>query len=173
MAASPNSTSFAAIIADSFTRPADTNAYAVGDLVANSTTAASVVPLAFDNASIATGICRIDGARIRKSTATTTAASFRLHLFHAAPSVATTGDNGAFGTVVSGAASYLGAIDVTIDRAFADGAAGSGIPMRGSPLNVSVPAGQIIYGLLEARGAYTPASAEVFTVTLEVFRFTT
>ena len=162
---------FCAIAGDVFTRPADTNAYTSGDLVANSTTAASVVPLEFLGCSFGGGGTRIEGARIRKTTNTTTNASFRLHLFSSAPTVATTGDNGVFGTVVTGAANYLGGFDVSTDRFFADGAAGSGTSLRGTPLNVVLPSGSTIYGLLEARGAYNPGNAEVFTVTIETYRF--
>jgi hypothetical protein len=36
-----------AVVSASFTRPADTNAYAAGDLVANSVTAGSVIPMTF------------------------------------------------------------------------------------------------------------------------------
>ena len=39
--------SFISIATASFTRPADTTAYASGDLVANSTTAGSVIPMTF------------------------------------------------------------------------------------------------------------------------------
>lgn len=47
---------------------------------------------------------------------------------------------------------------------------GVGVPTTGVESSGQCDAGsQILYGLLEARGAYTPASAEVFTVELEVY----
>lgn len=151
-----------------FTRPADTTAYASTDLVANSTTAGSVAAMSFTVARVAGGSGMIRRCRIRKSGTSVTNASFRLHLFNAAPATITNGDNGAFS--VSGVADYLGAFDVNVDRAFTDGAAGNGLPINGSEINFALTSGTAIYGLLEARGAYTPASGEVFTVSLEVLQ---
>lgn len=150
----------------SFTRPADTTAYAVADLVANSTTAGSVTALSFTVARVAGGGGTLRRARLRKSGAVLTNATFRLHLYKVSPTP-TNGDNGAWFT--DQAAEYLGAFDVTLDRAFSDGAAGNGVPVNGSEITFSLTAGQVVYGLTEARAAYTPASAEVFTWTLEAW----
>ena len=147
----------------SFTRPADTTAYASGDLVANSTTAGSVVPMRFDLGVIANG-GMVRRVRIAKSNTSITSASFRLHLYAASPTPAN-GDNGAWST--DQAAFYMGSFDVTMDKAFTDGAVGNGVPAVGSEVNFGR---NTYYGLLEARAAYTPASAEVITVELEVIR---
>lgn len=151
-----------------FTRPSDTTAYAVGDLVANSTTAGSVVAMTIAAARTASGVVMLRRVKLHKSGTSVTNASFRLHLFRAAPGTVTNGDNGAFS--VSGVADYLGAFDVTIDRAFTDGAAGIGIPVTGGELGIKLEGGGNVYGLLEARAAYTPTSAEVFTVTLDAYQ---
>lgn len=148
-----------------FTRPADTTQYASGDLVANSTTAGSVVPLSFTAARGAGGAGMIRRVRLRKSGTGVTTANFRLHLYTSSPTAAN-GDNAAWSTTLSG---YLGSMDVTIDKAFSDGAAGEGTPNTGAEINFIATA-QVIYGLFEARGTYTPASAEVFTVSLEVIQ---
>ena len=145
--------------ATAFTRPADTTAYTSGDLVANSTTAASVVPLKF---TVNTGT-RIQRAGIVLSDATNTNASFRLHLYSSSPTCATNhGDNASWSTTASG---YIGSIDVDCTtRAFTDFVTGVGNSISGGvPLEVG---SGVIYGLLEARAAYTPTSAETFTVTL-------
>lgn len=157
-----------ALASANFTRPADTTAYASGDLVANSTTAGSVAAMQFTATRIAAGSGMIRRLRLRKSGTSVTNASFRLHLFKAAPGTITNGDNGAFST--SGVADYLGALDVTMDRAFTDGATGHGLPVTGSEINFKLASGQTIYGLLEARGAYTPASGETFTADLEILQ---
>jgi hypothetical protein len=149
-----------------FTRPNDTTAYASGDLVANSTTAGSVTAMSWTAARVAAGSFFIRRAKFRKSGTGTTNASFRLHLFVASPATITNGDNGAFS--VSGVADYLGAFDVTADRAFTDGAYGTALPIAGSEINVKLASGQTIYGLIEARAAYTPTAQEVFTVDLEI-----
>lgn len=159
---------FATLATASFTRPANTTPYDAGDLVANNTTAASVAPMTFTVARTAGGTGMIRRARIRKTGTGTTGASFRLHLYRTAPATITNGDNGAWST--SGSADYIGAIDVTIDRAFTDGTAGNGVPLSGSEINFDLPSGTTIRGLLEARGAYTPISGEVFTVDLEVLQ---
>jgi hypothetical protein len=150
-----------------FTRPADTTAYADGDAVANSTTAGSVVALTFSpylaNRTAMTGCVR--RARIHKSGTTVTSASFRLHLFTASPGVAN-GDNGAF--VPSVMTGWLGSIAVTVDEAGTAGSIGVGVPVTGAEINFAI-SGTSIYGLLEAKAAYTPGNAEVFTVTLEMY----
>ena len=158
---------------DSFTRPADTTAYSIGDLVANSTTAGSVVPLAVDIVDADGGAFLIRRARLLKSTASITNAKFRLHFFGADPSASTgvvNGDNAALRGGGLKTARWLGAIDVdmTGDSGFAysDGAAGVGVPAAGSELGEELPAGVTVYALIEALAAYTPGNAEVFTLTI-------
>ena len=153
----------------SFSRPANTADYASGDIIANSITAGSVVPLKFGDAGATTFPFspngRIVRARLRKSGATVTAASFRLHVFSAAP-VPVNGDNGALST--TGSSNYIGFIDFdgTAATIFSDGVCAVTAPAI--PLGFSLAAGTPIYGLLEARGAYAPASGETFTVALEI-----
>jgi len=155
-----------------FTRPADTTAYASGDLVANSTTAGDVAAIELRGFSVnSQGSCIIRRLKLAKSGTSITSAQFRVHLFRSDPATVTNGDNGAIS--VSGVADYLGAVDITIDRAFTDGACGFGVPIVGSEFMVRMPGansastGQSIFALVEARAAYTPASAEVFTLTAD------
>jgi hypothetical protein len=158
-------------LSDSVTRPSDTNAYASGDLIANSTVASSVVPLSF---AIGRGGLGKGGmirrVRLRKTGTSITNAQFRLHLYSASPvqtgaGGANTGDNAAWST--DGAANYVGAFDITVDKAFTDGAAGNGAPLIGSEINFTA---DTYYGLLEARAAYTPANGETFSLLLEVIQ---
>lgn len=144
----------------SFTRPADITAYASGDLVANSTTAASVVPMTFviRPENFGSTIRRV---RIRKTSNNVSGSSFRLHLYSTPTITEANGDNGAW--VTTAVANYIGSVDVTVDKAFTDGAQGAAAPTG----DISYQFGTI-YGLLEARGAYTPTSGEIFTVELEV-----
>lgn len=149
-----------------FTRPADTTQYAAGDLIANSATAASVVPLSWGlNGGGRWGTIR--AARLYKSNKTVTAASFRLHLFTASPGVPTNGDNGAI--VVASAADYIGSIAADMSSSgFAGGTTGA-FQRATAAINFCVPSltGKL-FGLIEAVGTYTPASAETFTATLEI-----
>jgi hypothetical protein len=158
-----------AVSAPTFTRPGDTTAYAAGDLVANSVTAASVVALVFN---LPPRKLRIAGCRLRKSDGTDVAnASFRLHLFSAVPTFATNGDNSAMSGNTTGAANYLMSLYIG-NMVGLDDAVGDGIPASNNlwrdilPLQWDSGAAQTIYGVLEAMAAYAPASAETFTVTL-------
>jgi hypothetical protein len=156
--------SFISIAAASFTRPADTTAYASGDLVANSTTAGSVIPMTFSIRPENRG-SMIRRARIKKTGTSIASASFRLHIYETVGITCANGDNGVWST--NNMINYVGSIDITLDKAFTDGAQGVGAPSSGSELNYDIGS---CFGLLEARGAYTPASAEVFTVELEMVR---
>ena len=136
-------------------RPSDTTAYASGDLVANNTSAGSVVPGQF---AINPGTYDVLDAVLTTSSTSTTNAAFRLHLYDTKPTV-TNGDNGAWVTPSTG---YLGAFDITVDRAHSDGAFGRGLTLTLTPLRVTVPGIGILYYLIEARAAYTPTSAGTF-----------
>lgn len=151
----------------SFTRPANTTQYADGDLVANSATAGSVTPLKFSmNGLGRSGIVR--RARISKTTNVATAATFSLHLFDSEPTVGN-GDNGAL-AVATNLDSWLGKIAVDMSSGAEAGASAVITQVSAAvAIGVSKPvAGGVIYGLIEAGGTYTPGSAEVFTVHLEI-----
>jgi hypothetical protein len=157
----------------SFTRPSNTTAYADGDLIANSTTAASVSPLAF-LISVAYGRgLKITNVKIEKSQASSTASDFILNLYTSEPTC-TNGDNGAFLTTESG---YVGRIDTGNSTksqtgglcfVFSDGASSITTCEGDNSVAFRLGSGSYVYGLLEADGAYTPASAETFEVTLTI-----
>jgi hypothetical protein len=74
----------------SFTRPADTAVYASGDLVANSTTAGSVVPLAIPVGGFAGfAALRLTRIRLTKSGTSNTNANFTAFFYSSSPTVAT------------------------------------------------------------------------------------
>ena len=168
----PVSPGVTVIVAASSTiaRPGDTTAYASGDLVANSVTAGSVAALQFTTAArISGGTGRVMGARIQKSTASATNAAFRLHLFDTIPTFTSAGDNSAISTVVQASAKgYIGYIDITAMTGFADAAWGTGAADNARGQLPFKAVAQILYGIVEARGAYTPGNAEVFTISLIV-----
>jgi hypothetical protein len=160
----------ALIAATQFARPADTTAYASGDLVANSTTAGSVAALQFATAArVSGGTGDVIAARITKSTNSVTNAAFRLHLFTVIPTFTSAGDNSALSTVVVAAAKgYVGYIDITAMTGFSDVAWGTGAPDSARQKLPFIAVAQILYGFLEARGAYTPGNAETFDVSIMV-----
>ena len=161
-----------AYVTDSFTRPSDTTAYADEDLVANDVDAGDVVPLEF---AIGTGNGRglsIVGARIQKSDGTDIAnATFSLYLYASEPTCAN-GDNAAFSTDT---ANFIGAIDFPIMTAYTDD--GLSVMHAGSvsggfnALRTYLRSTSTIYGLLKAQAAYSPASAEEFTVSLIIEQY--
>lgn len=153
-----------------FARPADTTAYASGDLVANSTTPGSVVPIVFANVVRQPGYSGyITRAGLRTNLALIANGSFRLHLFSAAPTV-TNGDNGAL-DVATNLAAWLGSLDITLALiGTGQGTVGVGLAgTQGIPFQSGAAAG--LWGLLEARAAYVPASGQTFTPWLDVDQF--
>lgn len=149
---------------NTITRPNDTTAYASGDLVANSTTAGSVTPFSW-NVGIFRGL-KIWRVGISKSSASVTNASYRVHIYNNSPTVAN-GDNGALSSI---RASYVGFVDVAAPAtAFSDAYFANGIFTNNSlqaPLFTYVDLDGYLYGLLEARGAYTPTAEETYAITL-------
>lgn len=165
-----------ATVTGSFARPADNAAYTSGDLIASATVAGGVAPIELVGAvRVAGEALRIERVRLRKSGATLSNAVFRVHLFRTLP-VVSVGDNAALDNGVglmalTDIAGYLGFIDVTMDRAAANGAMGVGMPATGAGVT-SEGAGAAghetsLYALIEARGAYAPANGETFTLTIE------
>ena len=154
------------LTSNTVTRPSDTTAYTSGDLVANSTTAGSVTPFTFTDAATRVGqTLDMTAVRLRKSGTSTTNANFRVHFYNDAPGTPSAGDNGAFNT--SGT-NYIGAFDVTLDRAFTNLAFGRGLPVNAATLKAKVTSSsRTLWALIEARAAYTPASGETFTIDIE------
>lgn len=155
-----------------FTRPADTTQYAVNDLVANSTTAGSVVPMywvmPFGNGK---GF-KIQEWHIYKSDgADVTGADFDLYLWHTTP-VSTAGDNAAFVTANVMAANTAGFLGILPGGQMLGGNDDAGQTYSLNASNTVYHArhdGFVkLFGLLVAQGTYTPASEEVFEVHLTV-----
>lgn len=155
-----NGSALGMVTGSTVTRPNDTTAYASGDLVANSTTAGSVTPISF---TLAAGIYDILDASLLTLSTSTTNASFRLHLYTSSPAGIANGDNGAWSTNKAG---YVGALDITVDRAMVDGAFGRGLSLTQTPLRLTSTG--TVYGLLEARAAYTPTAQGTFIASLTV-----
>lgn len=174
----------------SFTRPADTTAYASGDNMATTTTAASVVPLKFLASGAKSGSGLILGGRMAKSQANVANASFRLRLFSREPFAAGSypADNAAIVATYAALQFQIGFIDFTSWNAESAAAWSNAMPNTrnamsfnlAGPMRSNVDAqfagpigpifeSQVIYGLLEARAAYAPASnSEQFTINLDI-----
>lgn len=167
----------AIVTKSNFFRPANTTAYADNDLVANDVDAADVVPLIFSMARLHSGRGSIKRVRFWKDSATATAAIFTLHLFESDPSV-NVGDNAQLdnsGTLaVDTMRDYIGSI--TMDASTGgNSSANTDLAKQfavSNPITFDVSrvqsANRRLYGLLEAGGAYAPASGEEFEISLEV-----
>jgi hypothetical protein len=148
-----------------FTRPANTTAYASGQLVANSVTAGSVTPMSWTAARVASGNIRITRVHMTLSSKSVTNTNFRIHFFNATTGVSN-GDGATF--VPTLAADEVCEMDVTIALAGADVSTGYGASNQGVACDVVLGSNQLLYGYIEARAAYTPASGETITVVPEI-----
>lgn len=157
-----------------YARPADNTAYSIGDLIGNSGTAASVVPISFTVARAAGGSGRLTGCRAVVSCASGTIVlpAFDLLLFRPEASIpfaagSYPADNAAL--VVSAAAmlQLVGVLSFTAtgwrNQAGGATAAGTGIFQTAgivgrpyAPFNLASCGGQAVLGLLQAQNAWTP-----------------
>ena len=158
---------FQVISTASFTRPADTTAYAAQDVVADSTSAPTV--LTFPGVARANGRSGlILGARHMKSSATTAGASYRLHLYKTPPGAIN--DNAQFALLFANRASRIGFIDF----AHQGGGTGSDSTHALAP-NINLPfvcdaSLTTLRGVLVVTSAYTPVSGEQHMIELSVLQ---
>ena len=144
-----------------FTRPADTNVYAAGDAVSNSTSAPTI--LSFAGAARATGGSGlILSARHIKNN--TTAANYRLWLYR--ETAAAVNDNAAFALLWANRATRIGFIDFS----HTTGAAGSDssssiVTFANLPF---LATGTALFGQMTTTSVYTPSSAEQHFVELSI-----
>lgn len=149
------------ISAPTFTRPNNTTPYQDTDLVANNTTAGSVVPLSFRIPNGTSGVIR--SFQLIKSTTGTSGAAFTLHLYDSSPTPAN-GDNGALSTSVI--TNKIAMLAIPAMTSFSAGGA-FGL-LSGQTVHFNAGTDQYLYGLLECDGAYTPGAQETFTVSLVI-----
>jgi hypothetical protein len=157
-----------------YARPADNTAYSIGDLIGNSGTAASVVPISFTVARTVGGSGRIIGCRcvVTAASGTIVLPAFDLLLFRPEASIpfAAAGypaDNAALNVSSAAMLQLVGvlAFSATGWRNQAGGAtaAGTGIFQTAgivgrpyAPFNLASCGGQVVLGLLQAQNTWTP-----------------
>jgi hypothetical protein len=164
------STDIVATPSATFTRPANTTAYSSGQLVGNSTTAGSVTPLSFTAARVTGGNFYVRRFTMSFSShQAMTGTSFRLHLYTVTPAAITNGDGGTYAVTTANEFCEMDTSS-TIPTPGTDVSILYGVPSPGdgNECNGVATGGSIIYGLMEARGAYTPGSSETVTAKLEV-----
>jgi hypothetical protein len=152
-------------VEQSYTRPADTTTYAAGDVVANSTSAAVV--LGFANVARGAGLGgTIQSARIIFSTAPATKLDSELWLFDTSPTMQN--DNAAFAPSIGNLGALIGVIALPAAN-FKAGSGNGVIDVQNLALSFQCSsASTSLFGVLVARNAYVPASAEVLKVRLTI-----
>lgn len=154
----------------SFTRPNDTNAYASGDVVCNSTSAPAC--MTFDKVSRDTAKSAvITGAILVDSANQATKLDADLFLFHT--TLTPDADNAAFTPTDAEMLTCIGTITISGSNAKSgdatSGTGGNCITMAAPTCNIpfrTLSNDDNLYGVLVARNAYTPVADEVFTVKL-------
>ncbi|MFM9850133.1 MAG: hypothetical protein ACKVP3_23625 [Hyphomicrobiaceae bacterium] len=152
-----------------FNRPANTTQYAQNELVANSATAADVVPLSWNVDPIG-GRGKIVAVRLFTDNEAVTAAIFNLHIFREDPGVPTNGDNGAYSVASVRQLLATVALDLSSGATVSSTDKMERIALS-TPIVFQVPPeNRVLYGLLSTgtSGTYTPISGEIFEVTLEI-----
>jgi hypothetical protein len=148
------------------TRPANTTAYAVGNLIASNVTAGSVVVPSFN---IATSGGHAVIPRLRLATNATTGWSsitLQVTLFTTAPTYAN-GDGGAY-AIATGSANIIARYQVALSQ-FGDSAWGDAINITGSSPVVNPSAAAIYWDMQVVSGTPTPISGQTFTLTPEIW----
>lgn len=155
------------IVGASFTTTATTTALSDLQLLANSSTNTSVVPLTFTN------VCRVNAgtgmvrrARIKISDTGLAGRVLLLNLYQNSPTVT----NGDHATFLSSESNYIGQIPVTLGQHFNDPIEkGIGAPVTGSEINFDCASGsRNLYGLIESSGSSgTLQGSKLLTAVLE------
>lgn len=140
--------------APQFTTTGTTAALADLDMLANSATPGSVLPLAFTVGRVTGGTGIIRAATMKSGDSGMNGKSFWLHLYTITPVVAAaSGDNLLYLTTDT---NWIGKLSITLSDPFGATAVtwkGRGIPAIGSDITFKCESGsQIIYGLLQANG---------------------
>lgn len=150
------------------TRPANTTQYAAGQQVSATANGSTGSPLSFTLAGVNAGGGIVTDAHLIKSSTSLTNATFRLHLFDsAAPTLTSLGDRNSYAApFIADYAAYVGYFDFNTGVAGPDGAWFEGAPSQSLLSFLCAAASKTVYGVLEATGAYTPTSGEVFDARL-------
>jgi len=152
-----------AVASATFSRPANTDAYAAKDAVSDSTTAPTVLNFA-DLARENGGSGYITKARLITNQSTNVA-RFRLHLYHTAPTAIN--DNAAFTLLWANRSNRIGYLD--FDACQTEGSGSDAANALNTTIRLAfdcAAADRDLYGLLETLDAFTPASGQSFHIEL-------
>jgi hypothetical protein len=147
-------------VSATFTRPADTAAYAALDTVSNSTSAPTVLTFA-NIARVSGGSGYLVKARLMTNLSTDTK-RYRLHLFYVAPTAIN--DNSPYTLLYANAANRIG--EVTFNACTTEGTGSTAArSMRDDfRLSFNTSGSRDLYGILETLDAGTPSSAQQYFI---------
>ncbi len=151
----------------SFTRLANATAYGVGDAVSDHATTPTI--MSWTGARVAMYGGRVVSATLHKSTNSLTNAAFTLYLFDATVVPAGFDDNSGIAITDDEMKTCIGSIPF----AASDGENMlTGALYHANDLNIAyvTDSNNLIYGVMVARGAYTPGSGEIITWTLGLMK---
>lgn len=147
------------VISTSFTRPNDTTAYAISDVVCNSTSAPAVMTLSNIGRELgSTGY--ITNVRLVKSTNVTTNASFRVYFYGTAPTPIN--DNAPWTLLWANRANRLGHVDFTLATEGTGSDSATDMALNVNLKFKCASDSKDIYAVLVAKAAYTPGAQEQF-----------
>lgn len=151
-----------------FTRPSNTTQYAAGDVVGPVTTPA--VQTLLKASWVSGGGGEVVAIRLSKSDATVTLATFRVWFYKTAPTAIA--DNSAWTNLYADREKLIGYRD--LDIAVSGGGAAiaqSAATMAPLPFVTAAGSSGSLYAVISCVGAYTPASAETFALSVTVKRY--
>lgn len=162
------------IVNGTFTRPADTNVYAAGDVISDSTSTPSVINFAnCSRAAAGSGV--INSVQLIDSANQATTLDADLFLFDTSPAI--DNDNSPFTPTDAELATCIGIVSFSGSSSKAgDATAGAGgnrfypNALSGTIDFVTGGGSMNLFGVLVARNAYTPVSGESFTIRLGILQ---
>lgn len=172
----PLPTAGSAVATALFVGPSGAKSYVSGDLIADSTNAATVnanvtpgsagiMVLAVARAADKTGLIR--RARLKTTDTAFAGKNVRVHFYKDRPTVSN-GDDAAYLTTES---NHIGYVDINLDRHFTDYEKGIGVPAVGGEIVFEPSLGTVnIYAVLECRGTVTGTASKSWVLAVEVLR---
>lgn len=147
------------VVSQEITRPSDTTAYVINDVVGPTGGAAVGVLTDFFSANGASGfIAKVELETDQAANAT----PFRIYFFHTAPTAIA--DNAAFALLYADVAKRIGYVDIGNMSQEGSGSTGAAGYWTGQLAAKAAAADNDLYYVIVAKAAFTPASAQKFTV---------
>jgi hypothetical protein len=150
------------------TRPADTTQYGDGDAISQYAASSDGTISAIEFKSLGSplyGGALCHTFKLTSNDTDVVSASFRLWLYDSTPTTLSYDNAAMTNNVYEERANCIGYVDFSTMVAGSDGKIGFGTPIFTNLLGLpGVASTGSIYGLLQAKGTYTPASGEIFHI---------